>query len=412
MEVKTPTLDYHDTPDFIVQQLLRAAPISRKNPRIADFAAGKGQMLRWAVECWPKAHVIAADVDKRMTSLLRRLFPSWCVSTLDFLDPAERMRSSLLHSINKRVDLLLLNPPFSCRGGTLLSPGGIWGDLKCSTAMCFILVGFSYLSNGGEIRAVLPASCMSSDKDAEARKRLQSHAKLEQLGECGRYAFKESYASTILLRIIKASSPSQKKKRRFQTLTSITASCESLSVKIVRGSIPMHLASSLSIKKGVRVPLIHTTNLRSFQHPEKARTIRTDRSIFSGPGILLPRVGKPDRSKLAILSSGRTIALSDCVLALACDSIESAVTLFGMIEREWQKIAAIYRGTGAPYITVGQLAHTLRCLGVGVRLPTTATTQYAQSLAHHVPWAAARQPPSTRSEELEQQRTAQSASLG
>lgn len=156
------------TPTAVADEMIR-----RLNPLpgrmvIADFAAGGGELLRAAVQRWPKADVIASDCDSKAIASIRRDHPHWQVDKVDFLKQIERERSVVLARARGRVRLVVLNPPFSCRGGTRWAICTDGQTLTCSLAMFFVLGSLDFLSESGVLVAVVPVGCLKSEKDAAA----------------------------------------------------------------------------------------------------------------------------------------------------------------------------------------------------------------------------------------------------
>jgi predicted RNA methylase len=343
---------------------------------VADFAAGDGALLRAAAERWPKASLVATDIDPRVVRSLRASNPDWRVGRVDFLKEQSRARSALVRSMMGRVDLALLNPPFSCRGGTRVTVRS-GGDLAtCSVAMAFVIQGLNYLSTRGELRAVLPASVLFSQKDANARRLIRAQADLVTLAEYGRDTFERCYPSTVLVCAKKTGEVLQPK---FPAPESIPSPAPLGQIELIRGSIPMHEVRASRARDAI--PLVHTTDLGYRTVRPRLRVRRRGRSV-SGPAVLMPRVGMPSVEKVGLHVSRSEVLLSDCVFALRCGSQRQAMLVRSAIRMEWGKFRDIYRGTCAPYTTLGRLAEALRRIGIEVIGHRESTPQYDQSLRH------------------------------
>ncbi|MEQ9414564.1 MAG: hypothetical protein RIF39_12075 [Cyclobacteriaceae bacterium] len=101
--------------------------------------------------------------------------------------------------------------------------------------------------------------------------------------------------------------------------------------------------------------LVHSTNLKNNGVENLAYKMKHKYSKLKGPAVLLPRVGKPTKSKICILESESTVILSDCVLAIETLTINDAVNLQKTIIRRWASFSQMYQGTGAKYTTVKKL---------------------------------------------------------
>ncbi len=165
--------DVHYTPPAVAQALVHAAR-DLQPKLIADLAAGNGDLLLQAERLWPAATYVATDIDHRATRRLARLRSSWTVGRCDLRNPRSRSSSRILARIQRAASLLLLNPPFSCRGGTRFLVQTPNGPLYASTAMSFLLLATAYLAPNGNIVSVLPLGCLHNSKDAAARHYLQS----------------------------------------------------------------------------------------------------------------------------------------------------------------------------------------------------------------------------------------------
>src|SRR5688500_551682 len=109
---------------------------------------------------FPNADVIAVDISGAVTKHLKRQRRNWRVYKQDFLTLDGRPHP--LQRYQRRIDLVLLNPPFSCRGarryGAKLGDETLW----CSRAMAFLIGSLKYLSDRGEILAIMPNGSMTA----------------------------------------------------------------------------------------------------------------------------------------------------------------------------------------------------------------------------------------------------------
>ena len=370
------TADQVRTPTQVAKRLVGLRAGSRAIGLVADFAAGDGALLRAATQRWPKASLVATDIDLRVVRSLRKNNPGWRVGRVDFLKADSRVRSALVKSVMGKVDLLLLNPPFSCRGGTRVTVQSGDHAVACSVAMAFLIECLNYLSNHGELRAVLPASVLFSQKDAEARRAIGTQAELVTHAEYGRDTFDGCYPSTVLVCVKRTQRVPQPATPPANTIRSLGALGR---LELIRGSVQMHEVRLSGAQDAI--PLVHTTDLgASTRQPQ--RRVRMRGRTVSGPAVLIPRVGMPSVEKVALHLSKSQILLSDCVLALRCSSRRQARLVRSAIRMEWSEFRRIYRGTCAPYTTVGRLAEALRRIGVVVVKPEGSSLQYDQSLQH------------------------------
>jgi hypothetical protein len=88
--------------------------------------------------------------------------------------------------------------------------------------------------------------------------------------------------------------------------------------------------------------------------------------MATGPCVLVPRVCEPNVGKIVLYTGRAALALSDCVIGLICKNTLDAQALRDLFVREWPEFKSLYGGTGARYITLGQLDHWLKLRGVQV----------------------------------------------
>ncbi len=132
------------TPDRIAEYVIRQVSIRRPDV-VADFAAGDGALLRSASRAWPSSKILAIDIDSAAVRKLRYNYPSWLVGKCDFLQERSRKRCHLLNDCAQLADLVLLNPPFSCRGGSTIKLS-VQGSLCLQQSYAFVLQASQYLS--------------------------------------------------------------------------------------------------------------------------------------------------------------------------------------------------------------------------------------------------------------------------
>src|SRR5438132_14120051 len=83
---------------------------------LADFAAGYGELLKVGESRWHGVKCIATDINRSVISKLRREESRWLSGNCDFLNPNSRKHCRVLSNALGKVSVVLLNPPFSCRG--------------------------------------------------------------------------------------------------------------------------------------------------------------------------------------------------------------------------------------------------------------------------------------------------------
>ncbi|WP_339346454.1 N-6 DNA methylase [uncultured Sphingomonas sp.] len=336
------------TPPILAKFLAEASTLVL--PRsVADFAAGDGALLRAAAARWPEVKLFGSDIDEEAIASIQALLPGCDTMLVDFLaDASDRLLTDRL------FDLILLNPPFSGRGNKRYSAEIEGIHYKASKALAFVARALAHLAPGGEIIAILPASVLTSERDAALRTAMRAWGHVEQIGDVWRTAFKSHAVAVTVLRITRA-----KPKRKTIGKPSLV-SLRPFAVEMTRGSLSVH--EQVATDTGPR--FIHTTDLqRNCLLPSDRRASSAHRTI-SGPAVLISRVGRPSSDKIVLLPSGEAV-LSDCVIALQTIPGGSEQTLANLLVENWESLKTAYGGSCAPYTTLKRLAEALLRIGVG-----------------------------------------------
>lgn len=360
-------LDAYPTPPALAQHLVRAAR-ARAVDIVVDPAAGDGALLAAAAERWPGARLVGADVDPSRRRRANRERP-WSVQTRDLLDAADRaaLGRSVAGSPRRCV---LLNPPFSFRGGRYWEVEGAAGLLHVSRAMAFLLHAAELAGARGEVVAVVPAGLLHGARDAAARAQLERTGTLATLGRNPIRTFRGAVTATALVRWAPATASSRRGRgaamhdARPADAADVASTASADRVTVVRGTRQMHTVNGHDRDGDAR--LVHTTALRENRllQPLPCVTGRHTEPLLRGPAVLVPRVGRPDRRKLVLIDASERLVLSDCVFALCCETHAVAERLAHVLERDFDTtLAPAYGGTGAPYITLQRLIGVLRTLG-------------------------------------------------
>ncbi len=362
------------TPSYLAALMAkasRAQPNQSEEFVVADFAAGSGELLLAALSLWPMATMVATDIDSRSVRHLREISDSWRIGVCDFLNPRSRQSSPILRSLIGHTNLVLLNPPFSCRGGTRVSAkiGGVTS--KCSLGLAFVVNSIDYLAEDGELIAVLPEGSLTSEKDASAWNLLRRMGDTEVLRTNGLRTFPHAAIRTAIVRFQKRHSRAKAEPSLVQNIPK--ASCQDLQspVHIVRGTTQMN---EIQRSEGYRnsIAFIHSTHLHNFTVSAHYKVRGRLGRCAIGPMVLLPRVGQPKQSKVAQYLDSDVFMLSDCVIALMCHSPESAELLWKDLQANWSLLEQEYVGSGARYITNQRLSDLLLRLGY---FPLIATSK-------------------------------------
>jgi methylase of polypeptide subunit release factors len=343
-------MDHFYTPSELAAFLAGAA--KQKAPEcVADFAMGDGALLRAARQRWPRARLIGSDI---RSSAIDDAFSLSDAEThiCDFLSAEENIPS--LRHVEQACDVILLNPPFTCKGNERYSALVDNSEYRGSKALAFVARAIRYLKPTGEIVAILPASCATSLRDRELLQSLSERYCVEQVGELNRNAFPGCSVSVLILRIRIGTTP--KSRRPAPPPTSLTA-MRDFQAELMRGVTPIYRTGDVGT-----IPVLHTTDLR-LEKFVPTRWISGSRRLLEGTAIVLPRVGRPDRSKLMLIETS-AVELSDCIFALRASPIDCTAELFRLMTSSWPRIEASYGGSCAPYLTLMAVRGLLSELGV------------------------------------------------
>ncbi len=366
------TLDAIYTPVNLATTMVT---IVNRNPKVvADFTCGDGGLLSAAAKRWPSAQFIATDVSR---SALKRVRALGCVNITgrcDFLSSRSKAQCKALRDIKGKVEVVLLNPPFTCRGGTRLFVGseafGVW----CSTAMAFLLNSLEYIGPCGEIVAILPAGSMKSEKDRNAWSILRNICRIAIVSEHDHRTFGSCDPTTMIVHLKNGESSPPAKEIAATTQEKRRKRTAGIEVTLYRGKVQMH-----SVVPG-RVPLAHSTDLRDHQLVLNGHKTNSSALSLKGLFVALPRVGAPMKEKVALCDVKRRVALSDCILALTCDDERHTIDLHKTLVSNWPLLKSLYAGTGAKYLTVANLADVLRKMGYSVVPHSGANHQLRRSI--------------------------------
>jgi hypothetical protein len=354
-------IDAYYTPEHLANVMIEKAVI--KSPKIiGDFAVGDGMLLNCAQKKWPRSKIVATDISKKAIQLLKKNNPSWMTGECDFLDRRSYQRCPSLKTVKGKCSLILLNPPFSCKvwENYIVSIAGV--EYKCSKAMAFLINSLEYLSGQGELIAILPAGAIDASKDEDVWRYIHSDYCVTIIGTNGHNTFKGCSPKTKIVRITKG-------QRNCDAATDSPNSVQVYKnikkVDIFRGRVSVCDVVTANRKNSAL--FIHSTHLQNKKivgTPNKVSAKKYE--TIKGPAILLPRVGKPKQSKLSFYLGKENIVLSDCVIALICDSNNHAQVVYKQLFNNWTLLKDQYGGTCAPYITIEKLRKALMILNISV----------------------------------------------
>jgi tRNA1(Val) A37 N6-methylase TrmN6 len=329
-------IDSFYTPVHLADKLIDLVKKTNINT-IADFCVGDGELLRSSEKRWPKAEIFGVDISEEVIIKNREQHPNWSFTCEDFLES----------NYDNKFDLILLNPPFSCKGSKINNVVFESNNFKVGTAMQFLLHAVKHLSNNGCLYAILPSSIAFSQKDEMAWNYLKEFKQAKIIDYIERKIFKGCEPNIILVSINDNDSqeynhknfiPQKKYRNKIK--------------EIKRGQITPKTVKS-SLESGIK--LIHTSNMVNNSLSSPYQMVNTNNSIVEGPAVLVPRVGRPSISKLCVIEENEKYAISDCVVSMQTFSNEQALELFNWIIKNWSEFLKLYKGTGAKYLTISKL---------------------------------------------------------
>lgn len=336
-------IDPFYTPTPLAAQLADNVDVDHVN-RIADFCVGDGELIRAARNKYPDAICYGADICNDVIANLKEKHPDWNLAVCDFEDDESVNRVDFIK--DQLFDLIMMNPPFTCKGSiveTIEFEGQIF---KVSTAMKFVMRALEYLSAEGGLYAILPISCVYSDKDKKAWDYLRQRHYACVLEEPERVYFSKKCSPCIVLVYI----GNRNIRRTYQN--NMNPFLDLPIEDVVRGAIRMQGLKVSNSKNAKR--LIHTTNMQNGKLVN-VNKILTSYNTVSGYGVVIPRVCNPNRSKIVVLDNQKGYVLSDCVALLKTRTLEEAIMVKERILEQWSAFEQLYKGTGARYTTVQRL---------------------------------------------------------
>jgi len=344
--------------------------VGEKHKFIADFACGNGELLKAGAKKWQKSKILGTDICRNTIKYLRRQEPNWQLGQCNFLLDSSKKMCKALRGMENKVSLLLLNPPFSLRGGSSIQTRINGSNLKSSIALSFILNALPFLANTAEIIAILPLGCLNSEKDEQTWRFIKGLGEIKILDMNGYNVFKGATARTVLVHFLLSKSKEKMAYSLLESGRSLNEVKEIVKkssngkqiVSIYRGKISMHLYQESFAPRAI--PFVHSTELEEGGlNLSRRRTDKKLKKVISGPAILLPRVGKPNPKKIHFYDKPEPIALSDCVIGVKCSNQEQGRNLHHIILKNWSILENSYGGTCARYLTLKKFSEFLSCYG-------------------------------------------------
>ena len=340
--------DRYYTPEAVARGALERAALRYPPTVCADSTCGTGRLLAAANDVFGPLKCVGIDRDKRAIADLRRKNPGWTLAVGDLLSNTH-YKKTFSAIIPKRVDLLVLNPPFS--HGEKKSVDITYGakHFKGSIAMAHLLRSFELFNPSQGAIAIVPESLLYSETDAIARSALQETYRFRRIAELESCTFRGARAHASVVQISSIELEQETIPR------GSLAHSKKVNVAVVRGGLPLHVMKEASWG----VSYVHSTDIRKVVEGATKSCFRRTADIakgrIAGWVILMPRVGMPERGLVKAIQLESPVQLSDCVIALSCSSKTAAMQVEARISAAWDDFRSIYRGTGARYVTLSRL---------------------------------------------------------
>ena len=340
-----PGPDAYYTPDGLATRLLNFVV---GEPRTAiDFCVGDGGLLKATEQKFEDIACFGIDISEEVIEGLAIRQPSWRLGQCDFKDTEALTKIPFLQGAT--FDLIVLNPPFTCRGSSIEKVMIGEDEYHVSTAMSFLVGALPFLSETGAIYAILPVGCVYSQKDRKCWEYLKREYNACVLSEVQKAYFNKKCTPNIVLVYLGRNPYPREIEHIAQAEVQTTVELQSIS----RGRLGVYEMKRVKVGKK-RLPYIHTTNMRKGELEDVGYTKEGIKESVKGNGVLIPRVCNPNKEKIVVYD-GREAILSDCVVLLHTRTKKEAVQLKRQIVRNWDEFKKIYVGTGARYVTMERL---------------------------------------------------------
>lgn len=337
-------LDSYYTPPSLADKLISFIASSHVS-RAVDFCVGDGDLLKAVAKRYSSAELFGTDISNDALTKLSNNCPNWHLDKCDFRKDDSINKVAFLKE--RKFDLIVLNPPFTCKGSIVENITFDDIEYHVSTAMLFLMRALKYLTSNGGLYAILPISCVYSIKDRKAWNYLKDYYNACILEEYNKVSFTSKCTPNIVLVYVGHYKVNGIEKSNIFDFSSLPVT------SILRGGIRMQNLKYSKSKKAI--PLIHTTNLQKGKLVKLKRITIGQNMLVSGSGVVIPRVCNPNPNKVALLDEETTYALSDCTIVLRTSTKTDAEKLRDGIIEHWCDFVTVYKGTGAQYTTLERL---------------------------------------------------------
>jgi hypothetical protein len=356
------TVDRHYTPSWLADRLALELPEGFVGT-ILDPTAGAGSLLLAAERRFGgSAKLFGIDSDRRAHAALLATAGVASSSRADFLNHRALASTKVFRNLSRiGLDWILLNPPFSYRGG-----GGIIVTLDGSlirlpTALAFVWRAMTAIVPREGIVALLPVGVLTSARGSRFMSWASRSWEISEPIFLGGKAFAEATVEVVLVRFERrrrVHGVATPEGRQSKIVASEAPEGECSCVEVIRGRVPV--AQVRDCKPGA-IPFVHT---RDVLFADGGRdSFRQSEGRWSSGGVLLvlPRVGNPLSFRVRAIDG--PVVLSDCVYALRFRSIDRRQWLERQIQRRLPELLNRYEGSGAKHLTIPRLREFLETVG-------------------------------------------------
>jgi hypothetical protein len=224
------------------------------------------------------------------------------------------------------------------------------------------------LTSNGRLIALLPASCLTSEKDADALAEISASYVVKVIPTSEPARFTGCSVDVVVVQFQRRKGRSEASSDGKKNVYPFALSgLKNFSVAVVRGRVPMPDATKMQTKNGW--PLVHTTGLRHDGVVFDQGKVDQKLQSMAGPVVLVSRVGRPSAKKICFYPDATPVVLSDCIIAVKADSARNTRILYGMLRSQARLLLQCYVGSCAKYLTLTRFASFLESLGMSVVEP-------------------------------------------
>lgn len=357
-------LDQFYTPRDTARELLALEPNLGEVRTIIDPACGAGSLLLSARERWPNARARGFDIDENVVARLKSDHTGLDLTTGSVYPTVKVSRKWMDRAEH---DLVVMNPPYTMERRRYVNVDLGDVNFRSGLAMAHVAAAITHLRPRLGVLAVMPESAFHSELDASIRDFLSATMRMVIGKNIPNHVFRGARARSVLCGWFQRSEGTANEPMTIQRWTNTEALQvpPRILVRLNRGNLPVFRAKKH--RNGLR--FLHSTDLAGVAHDHDIPAFRVASlggGQTSGIVVLLSRVGSPKREHVILVRLREEVQLSDCVIALEARTWEDARVVRRVIHDNWHSFSELYRGTGAPFVTMTRLTSWLQGMGIGV----------------------------------------------